>query len=319
MQKRILVTGAAGFIGFHTVQELARRGNFVIGFDNFNSYYSPKLKRCRQQILLQKGIQVIEGDVCDEFSLKKLVDDQKITHFLHLAAQAGVRYSLNQPQAYVKANIEGFVNVLELCKQYPGMPLIYASSSSVYGLNSKIPFSETDRVDGQASLYGVTKRTNELLANTYHHLHGIPVTGLRFFTVYGPWGRPDMAYYSFTKAILEGRPIDVFNQGNLERDFTYIDDIVEGVVAAIDLSAKNQLFNLGNNHPYTVNDFIRILEKLLGKPANKRFLPMQAGDVVTTYADIEHSKQQLKFSPKTMLEQGLERFVDWYKTEGVKF
>lgn len=312
-KKRILVTGAAGFIGFHAAQELAGRGDHVLGYDNFNDYYSPELKRRRAKILQDKGIAIIEADVCDATSLQQAVENHQTTHFLHLAAQAGVRYSLSHPQAYVKANIEGFVNVLEVCRQHPGMPLIYASSSSVYGRNDKTPFAETDRVDGQASLYGVTKRTNELLANTYHHLYGVPVTGLRFFTAYGPWGRPDMAYFSFTKAIIEGRPIDVFNHGNVKRDFTYIDDVIHGIVSALDLGASCEIFNLGNNRPVSVNDFISILEKLLGKTAQKRFLPMQAGDVVATCADLSHSSSCLGFVPKTSLEEGLRRFVEWYK------
>jgi len=312
--KNIFITGAAGFIGFHLAKRLAMRGDRVVGFDNFNNYYSPDLKRHRSSILLKAGIKVIEGDICDPHLLQASIEKHQTTHLVHLAAQAGVRYSLTNPSAYVKSNLEGFVNILEICRQYPKMALIYASSSSVYGLNEKIPFSVSDRVDNQASLYGVTKKTNELLASTYHHLYEIPVTGLRFFTVYGPWGRPDMAYYSFTKAIIEGTPIDVYHQGTLKRDFTYIDDIIEGTIAAIDLSAQHELFNLGNHHPVQVNEFIVILENLLNKRAKKRFLPMQPGDVLETYADITDSQKKLNFHPKTSLEQGLEKFVNWFIT-----
>ncbi|MBA3958370.1 MAG: NAD-dependent epimerase/dehydratase family protein [Parachlamydiaceae bacterium] len=313
MQKKILVTGAAGFIGFHLAQYLKARGDDVIGLDNFNDYYSPALKRQRAHFLKEKGIALVEGDICNGRMLHDLMERQHFTHVVNLAAQAGVRYSLTNPQAYIKANIEGFTNILEVCRNYPETPLIYASSSSVYGRNTKVPFDVQDRVDHQASLYGVTKKTNELLADTYHHLYNIPVTGLRFFTVYGPWGRPDMAYYSFTKAIMLEQPIDVYNYGKLKRDFTYIDDIVKGIVAAIDLGAKCELFNLGNNQPVSLEEFIETLETIIGKKAIRRFLPMQAGDVLETYADISHSQSQLKFIPQTSLKQGLERFVDWYK------
>lgn len=313
MKKNVLITGAAGFIGFHLSQYLQKRGDTVIGYDNFNDYYTPQLKRDRAALLKQNKIDVIEGDICNFSQLKKTVSAHNITHIAHLAAQAGVRYSLIDPHAYIKANLEGFTNILEICRHTPSIKLTYASSSSVYGLNSKSPFSIEDRTDTQASLYGVTKKTNELMAHSYHHLYGIKVTGLRFFTVYGPWGRPDMAYFSFTKSILEGNAIDVFNQGHLKRDFTYIDDIVNGIAAAIDLGADNELFNLGNNNPVELGHFISVIEDSLNKKAKKNFLPMQKGDVLETYADIKHSKLKLGFSPKVSLENGIPQFVRWYK------
>lgn len=312
--KRILVTGGAGFIGFHLLQKLKERGDIVIGYDNFNHYYDPKLKHNRAAILKNNDISIVDGDICNYKQLLDIIKDGAITHIVHLAAQAGVRYSLQNPQAYIKSNIEGFVNILEACKENPSIKLTYASSSSVYGLNVKTPFAIEDRTDNQASLYGVTKKTNELLAGTYHHLYGIPVTGLRFFTVYGPWGRPDMAYYSFTKAIIEGRPIDVYNDGKLQRDFTYIDDIVDGIVAAIDLGAANEIFNLGNNNPVELGRFIEIIEESLGIKAKKIYLPMQPGDVLSTYADIELSQKVLGFEPKVSLEEGIPNFVSWYRT-----
>lgn len=311
-KKRVLITGAAGFIGFHLAKHLQQRGDKVIGFDNFNDYYDPQLKRDRAQDLSKSGISTIEGDICQSDLLKELMIKYDITHLVHLAAQAGVRYSLVNPEAYVRTNIAGFLNVLEACRQRPSTRLIYASSSSVYGTNTKIPFDVNDRTDHQASLYGVTKKSNELMAYTYHHLYKIPVTGLRFFTVYGPWGRPDMAYFSFTKSILEGKPIDVYHYEKMRRDFTYIDDIVEGTAAAIDLGADCELFNLGNHQPESLQDLISAIEESLRKKAILRHLPMQAGDVEATYADIRHSQQKLKFTPKTSLKEGIPRFVDWY-------
>lgn len=312
LSKRILVTGAAGFIGFHLTKYLEARGDAVIGLDNFNDYYSPSLKRGRAEILVKHGINVIEGDVCHPSLLQELVEKNEIGHIVHLAAQAGVRYSLVNPQAYIKANIDGFLNVLEVCRRHPSIALTYASSSSVYGLNDKTPFSENDRTDSQASLYGVTKKTNELMASAYHHLYGFPVTGLRFFTVYGPWGRPDMAYYSFTKAVMEDQEIDVYNFGKMSRDFTYIDDIVEGIVAAIDLRAECEIFNLGNHHPEPLTTLIALIEEGLNKRARIRYLPMQAGDVEATYADIGHSQQKLGFVPKVTLKEGMQKFLAWY-------
>lgn len=316
MSKQVFITGAAGFIGFHLASFLKERGDQVIGFDNFNAYYDPKLKRARAEALKQKGVEVIEGDINDLRLLEQSIDRHATTHIVHLAAQAGVRYSLAAPDSYIKANIDGFLKVLETCRRRPAIKLTYASSSSVYGTNDKVPFSESDRTDHQASLYGVTKKANELMAQNYHHLFGIPVTGLRFFTVYGPWGRPDMAYYSFAKAILSGKPIDVYNEGRMMRDFTYVDDIVSGTAAAMDLGAGCEVFNLGNHQPVQLMEMIEILEELCGKSAQKRFLPMPQGDVLATYADISHSRQKLHFYPKTPLREGLKNFMDWFLSFG---
>jgi len=305
--KRVFVTGAAGFIGSHLCKRLKARGDAVLGYDNFNDYYDPSLKRLRVS-----GLDVVEGDICDAAALEAAALGFGPTHIVNLAAQAGVRYSLERPQAYVASNVEGFVNVLELCRKLGGVKLTYASSSSVYGLNEKVPFSPEERTDRQASLYGATKKANELIAGTYRHLYGIPVTGLRYFTVYGPWGRPDMAYYSFSEKILAGEPIRIFNRGEMRRDFTYIDDIVEGTVAAIDLGADCEIFNLGNNSPVALLDFVAALERALGRKALLEFAPMQKGDVVKTFADIEKSRRLLGFSPKTTLEEGLERFAAWF-------
>ncbi len=314
LEKKVIITGAAGFIGFHLARALHDRGDSVLGYDNFNSYYSPQLKRARAELLSQNGVEIIEGDICNGPVLQSVVADYKPTHFVHLAAQAGVRLSLSQPDVYLKANVDGFLQVLETCRLQPCMKLIYASSSSVYGLNQKSPFSVVDRTDTQASFYGVTKKTNELMAQTYHHLYQIPVTGLRFFTVYGPWGRPDMAIYRFTKAIVEGDPIDVYNDGQMYRDFTYIDDIIDGTIAAIDLGSQCELFNLGNHSPVPLMELIENLEELLQKKALKNFLPMQAGDVLSTFADITHSAEKLKFRPTKPLKEGLSLFVDWFRS-----
>jgi len=309
--KQILVTGAAGFIGFHLVRFLLKRNDLVIGLDNFNSYYDPKLKRARAAA---SGIDILDVDIRNTEQLKKILAQNQITHVVHLAAQAGVRHSLSHPDDYISANVQGFTSVLEACRSKPGVKLIYASSSSVYGLNKKIPFSIEDRTDNPANLYGATKKANEVMAQSYHHLFGIPVTGLRFFTAYGPWGRPDMACYNFTKLISEGKPIQVFNQGKMKRDFTYIDDIIKGIAAAIDLGAACELFNLGNNRPIDLLYMIELLENALGKKAIKEFLPMQPGEMVETYADIDKSVQQLGFQPSVQLEDGIIRFVDWYKS-----
>lgn len=311
--KNILLTGAAGFVGFHLTQRLHSLGNRLVGLDNFNEYYDPKLKRDRAQILKQQGISIIEGDICDLQLLKKLIDSHQITHLVHLAAQAGVRYSLINPHLYLKTNVEGFVNILEACRVHPGIKLVYASSSSVYGLNKKVPFSIEDRTDRPASLYGATKKANELIAETYYHLYGIPSTGLRFFTVYGPWGRPDMSYFIFTKAILENRPIEIYNFGKMKRDFTYIDDIIEGSLAAIDREEKKcELFNLGNHRPERILYLVKLLEELLNKKAVIKLLPMQPGDVKETYANIDYSQKKLGFFPKTTLAEGMKNFVAWY-------
>ncbi len=312
-RKHIFITGAAGFIGFHMARHLHQRGDHVIGYDNFNSYYDPQLKRARAAELEKLGITVLEGSLQDRQALQQAVEQHQTTHILHLAAQAGVRYSLQNPQTYLQSNIEGFLNILEVCRTHSHIPLIYASSSSVYGLNQKVPFAIEDRTDHQASLYGVTKKTNELMAHSYHHLFGISVTGLRFFTVYGPWGRPDMAYFLFTRAILENKPIEIYNHGQMRRDFTYIDDIVEGTTAALDRALPYATFNLGHHQPEELLHLIAILEKELGRKAQKVLLPMQPGDVLSTYACIEESKNHLNFVPKVSLEEGLAHFVKWYK------
>jgi UDP-glucuronate 4-epimerase len=308
----VLITGSAGFIGFHLARFLKKRGDRVVGLDNFNSYYDPELKRRRSELLQEFEIPLIEADICDRSLLEKMMVDYEITHLVHLAAQAGVRYSLQHPETYVHSNLNGFVQVLEVCRRHPGVKFIYASSSSVYGSNKKTPFSEEDFTDQPVSFYGATKKANEAIAFAYHQLYGIPVTGLRFFTVYGPWGRPDMAYFSFTRAILEERPIQAFNQGQMRRDFTYIDDIVQGTAAAIDLGADCEIFNLGNNQPEELLTLVSLLEKKLGKKAKLEFLPMQPGDVPITYADISKSSRLLNFAPTTTLDQGLSLFVDWY-------
>lgn len=313
MTKQIFITGAAGFIGFHLARYLSQRGDRVLGYDNFNDYYHPQLKHDRVHELAKLGVQVVEGDICDRALLKQHVERHHTTHIIHLAAQAGVRYSLENPHTYIQANIEGFLNILEICRERPSIKLVYASSSSVYGLNKKSPFSVEDRTDKQASLYGVTKKTNELMAQSYHHLFNLTAIGLRFFTVYGPWGRPDMAYFSFTKAISEGRPIEIYNRGHMSRDFTYVDDIIDGIVAAIEQGNGCELFNLGNHHPQPLLHLIALIEKELGMKAQKILMPMQVGDVVYTYADISDSASKLGFIPKISLDEGIARFVRWYQ------
>lgn len=316
--KRIFITGIAGFIGFHLAIALKKRGDLVFGCDNFNPYYDPELKRERARRLSLEGISVIDCDIVDKPCIENEIQKHSISHFVHLAAQAGVRYSLEHPESYVHSNLNGFVQILEALRNFPNIKLVYASSSSVYGLNSKTPFSETDPVDHPASFYGATKRAGELIAHSYHHIHGLACTGLRFFTVYGPWGRPDMAYFSFAKAILDEQPIRVFGEGKLLRDFTYIDDIVQGTIAAIDLEGKNEIFNLGNNSPVSVLELISTLETLLGKKAEIKFEPVPRGDVQATFADISKSKKALGFEPKTSLKDGLKHFTDWY-TENEPF
>lgn len=312
--RKILITGIAGFIGFHLARHLSHAGDNVFGIDNFNHYYDPALKRGREASLQQEGIQVIECDICDTEQLLTIIKENQITHLVHLAAQAGVRYSLDNPQAYIKANVEGFLSVLEACKQNLHIPLIYASSSSVYGLNTEVPFRLEDRTDKQASLYGVTKKTNELMASTYYHLYGLRSVGLRFFTVYGPWGRPDMAYFKFANAITNRDPIHLYNYGEMERDFTYIDDIVQGIQAAIDYPATCNTFNLGNSKPEKLCHLIELLESELGTKAIIEPFPMQSGDVVKTFSDISLSQTELGYHPKTSLDEGIKRFVSWYKS-----
>jgi len=312
-KKRILITGSAGFIGYHLAIYLKKRSDFVVGIDNFNSYYDVQLKRERTSILNKIGIEVIEADILGCDFLYNLLLAHQISHVVHLAAQAGVRHSLTAPNDYVKSNLQGFVSVLEACRKVPALKLIYASSSSVYGLNRKVPFSVEDPTDHPANFYGATKKANEIMAYAYHHLYGISVTGLRYFTVYGPWGRPDMAYYHFATQICAGLPIQVFNHGLMRRDFTYIDDIIKGTVAAIDLGAPCEVFNLGNNRPIELSYLISLLESELGYSAIKKMLPMQPGEVVNTCADIEKSKAILGFQPETSIEEGIAQFVSWYR------
>ncbi len=310
--KRILITGAAGFIGFHLAKALKKRGDFCLGLDNFNSYYDPQLKKARAEQLQKLEIEVLHADICDKDLVKLLLLKHGITHVVHLAAQAGVRHSLSHPDDYVASNLQGFVSILESIRHFPLIHLVYASSSSVYGLNKKIPFSIDDKTDQPTNLYGATKKANELIAHAYHHLYGISVTALRYFTAYGPWGRPDMAYYRFTKQICEGQPIQVFNHGEMKRDFTYIDDIVQGTIAALDLGASYEIFNLGNNRPISLLYLIELIEKALGKTAIKQMMPMQAGEVIETFAEIEKSQKLLGFEPTVSPEEGIVRFIDWF-------
>lgn len=312
-KKVIFLSGAAGFIGFHLAKKLHSKNYQVVGYDNFNDYYSVQLKRDRALLLKESGIEVVEGDLCNKELMQDLFQKYSFTHIAHLAAQAGVRYSLTHPDAYIASNIQGFVSLLEICKQNP-IPFIYASSSSVYGCNEKVPFSTDDKTDKPANLYGATKKANELIAHAYHHLYQIPMTGLRFFTVYGPWGRPDMACFSFTKSLFEEKPLSLYNHGNMMRDFTYIDDIVEGTVAAIEKSFPFEVFNLGHNKPVSLTRFVQILEELTGKKADLNLLPMQPGDMLSTFADIDESQKKLNYNPKTSLETGLSHFVEWYRS-----
>ena len=311
----ILVTGSAGFIGFHVAKALLHAGHEVIGADNFNSYYDPALKRARTEILgSYPKFTGLEIDLAERDAVEDCFRDFSPQIVCHLAAQAGVRYSLKNPFAYQKSNLEGFVNIIEESRLLPVERFVYASSSSVYGGNTKMPYSENDPVNTPVSLYAATKRANELMAYTYTHLWGLQTIGLRFFTVYGRWGRPDMAYWSFLEAILHGEPIRIFNYGKNRRDFTYIDDIVEGVIRALfskDLEPY-ELINLGNNNPVPVLDFVQTLEDLTGKQAVKEMVPAQPGDVVATYADIEKAQNKLGFAPKTGLAEGLRHFVNWY-------
>lgn len=308
----IFITGIAGFIGSHLASFLKKRGDYVIGCDNFNDYYAPELKQARAERLKKQGIEVLNCDICDRESLSRLFDEKGFTHVVHLAAQAGVRYSITHPFPYCHSNIDGFLNILELCRHHQPLKLVFASSSSVYGGNTKIPFSESDPTDQPISLYAATKKSGELMAQTYHHLYHFPIVGLRYFTVYGPWGRPDMAYYSFTESILNDKPIPVFNHGKMGRDFTYIDDIIDGTASALDFEGGFELFNLGNNQPEPLMEMIHTLEKHLGKKAQIDFKPMQPGDVKQTYANIDKAQKLLGFQPKVSLELGLERFVQWY-------
>ena len=329
---QILVTGAAGFIGLHVARRLLEQGDRVIGLDNFNEYYDVRLKEARLRLLeAYPGFSFVRAGLEDRAAIESLFTDKQFDTVVNLAAQAGVRYSLQNPHAYIDSNITGFLNILEGCRRNAVKHLVYASSSSVYGANTSVPFSVHHSVDHPVSLYAATKKSNELMAHSYAHLFGLPCTGLRFFTVYGPWGRPDMAYFSFTKAILEGRPIDVFNHGRMQRDFTYIDDIVEGVLRVLEQpprpdpdwdaaqpdpgcsSAPYRLYNIGNNRPVELGRFIEVLEEHLGKPAFKNLLPMQPGDVPATCADVDDLMRDAGFRPATPIEEGLRRFVAWYR------
>jgi UDP-glucuronate 4-epimerase len=331
-QPAILVTGAAGFIGFHVANRLLDRDEHVIGLDNINDYYDVRLKEARlAQLKARERFNFVKLDLADRQGMRDLFADNAIRRVVHLAAQAGVRYSLVNPHAYTESNIEGFMNILEGCRHAGIDHLVYASSSSVYGGNTHMPFSIHDNVDHPVSLYAASKKANELMAHCYAHLYRLPCTGLRFFTVYGPWGRPDMALFIFTKAILEGRPIDVFNQGKMQRDFTYVDDIVDGVIRTLDhpatanaawsgekpdpgtSSAPARIYNIGNHRPVELLHFIEVLEKALGKKAEKRLLPLQPGDVSATYADIDDLTTDVGFKPTTPIEMGIPRFVEWYR------
>ncbi len=310
----ILVTGGAGFIGSHVARALGARGDQVIIIDNFNDYYDPTLKEDRIKALLASYHPIIyRFDLADSDKLAGVFRDHKIEKICHLAAQAGVRHSLEHPDLYIKSNIIGTHNLLEQARQFKIKDFIFASSSSVYGGNEKIPFAETDSVDQPLSLYAMTKKATELETYTYHKLFGINAIGLRFFTVYGPWGRPDMAYFLFTKSILENQPIKVFHQGKMKRDFTYIDDVVDGVLKAIDHCQDYEIVNLGNNQPVELEKFIKVIETNLGKKAVKDYQPLQPGDMIETYADITKAQKFLGWQPTTKIEQGIKKFVSWYK------
>ena len=328
----ILVTGTAGFIGFHLCQALLRRGDRVVGVDNLNSYYDPALKQARlQQLLPESSFEFVRLDLADRSATAALFARVQPQWVVHLAAQAGARYSLEHPLSYIDSNLVGFATVLEGCRHQGVEHLVYASSSSIYGANTKIPFAVQDNVDHPVSLYAATKKANELMAHSYSHLYQLPTTGLRFFTVYGPWGRPDMAYFLFTKAILAGQPLRVFNQGQMQRDFTYIEDVVEGLVRVLDRvptgnpqwsgqvpdrgssQAPYRVYNIGNHQPVGLLTLIEILEQCLGRVAIKEFLPMQPGDVVATYADVTDLMAEVGFSPSTPLQIGVDRFVRWYR------
>jgi UDP-glucuronate 4-epimerase len=309
---KVLVTGAAGFIGMHSAARLLARGDEVIGIDNLSPYYSVELKRDRLKRLA--GMKFHELDLADAAALKKAFEAEKPDAVLHLAAQAGVRYSLEHPESYVQTNLVGFANLLECCRHQRPRHLVYASSSSVYGKNPKLPWSETDNVDYPISLYAATKKANELMAHTYSHVHGLSTTGLRYFTVYGPWGRPDMSAMIFARAILEGKPIPVFNHGDMQRDFTYVDDIVEGTLRVIDQPASYAIYNIGNHQPVRLLDYIAALERALGRKATVEMKPMQPGDVKATYADTRALQQAVGFAPATPLESGLARFAEWFRS-----
>src|SRR5215211_4267986 len=319
----ILVTGAAGFIGFHVARRLLAEGRAVVGLDNLNDYYDPALKAARLDILrAEQGFGFEQIDLADRASMERLFAKHRFARVVHLAAQAGVRYSIDHPHAYVDANLQGFVNVLEGCRHHGCGHLVYAASSSVYGANTKLPFSVDDKTDRPISLYAATKKANELIAHSYSHLYRLPVTGLRFFTIYGPWGRPDMAIFKFTKAILEGKPIKLFNHGRMRRDFTYVDDVNRVISRLIDdipgeacssAGAPARLYNVGNNRPEELADVVAVLEKALGRVAIRDMLPMQPGDVMETFADVSDLMRDTGFRPQTPIEEGVRDFVAWYR------
>jgi len=328
----VLVTGAAGFIGFHVAQRLLKQGRDVVGLDNMNAYYDPSLKEARRAELAKSNrLRFVKLDLANREGVAALFKEHRFPHVVHLAAQAGVRYSLIDPFAYVDANLTGFTTILEGCRHNGCRHLLYASSSSVYGSNTKMPFSVHDNVDHPLSLYGATKKANELMSHAYAHLFGLPTTGLRFFTVYGPWGRPDMAMWIFAKAIVTGEPIKLFNNGNMRRDFTYIDDVVESVVRLVDRpSAGNPnfsgaspdagsssapwcIYNIGNNKPIEILEVVRLLEEAIGKKAKRELLPMQPGDVPATYADVDDLMRDVNFRPATPIAEGIAKFVEWYR------
>ncbi len=329
---KILVTGAAGFIGMHVAKLLLERGDEVVGVDNLNDYYDPRLKLARlEQVKSRPGFRFVQADISDRVAMEDLFARERFHRVINLAAQPGVRYSLKNPHAYIQTNLVGFGNLLEGCRHNGVEHFVYASSSSVYGANTRMPFSVHDNVDHPVSLYAASKKANELMAHTYSHLYGLPTTGLRYFTVYGPWGRPDMSPWLFTSAILEGRPIDVFNMGKMQRDFTYVDDIAEGTVRVLDRVATPnpdfttdapdpgtsyapyRVYNIGNHQPVELMTFIRTIEDALGQEARKNFLPMQPGDVVATYADVEDLKRDVGFEPKTPLAEGIANWAAWYR------
>ena len=347
-KKKVLISGAAGFIGYHLTKALLERGDRVIGYDNINDYYDVNLKYGRldelginkESVLIQdlvhsykySDFKFVKADLCDREFLDELFQKEQFDHVINLAAQAGVRYSVENPQAYIDANVQGFLNILEACRHYPVKHLVYASSSSVYGSNTQMPFSVHHHTDHPLSLYAATKKSNEMMAHTYSHLFNIPTTGIRFFTVYGSWGRPDMALFLFAEAIRKGEKLKVFNHGKMERDFTYVGDIVQGVMAALDKPAQSnpnfdnrqpdagsshapyRLYNIGNNQPVKLMEYIEALEKAMGKTAEKEFLPMQAGDVQKTYADVQDLIDDFDYKPNTSLDKGIGEFVEWFKS-----
>jgi len=310
---KVLVTGVAGFIGMHCAKRLLERGDEVVGIDNLSPYYSVELKNDRLKQLPSKGFRFEQIDIADDKRLTAYFSKEKPQAVLHLAAQAGVRYSLENPGAYIQTNVVGFGNLLECCRRDPPRHLVFASSSSVYGANAKLPWSEADNVDHPASLYAATKKSNELMAHAYSHLYGLHATGLRYFTVYGPWGRPDMSALLFARAILDGSPIQVFNHGDMQRDFTYIDDIVEGTLRVLDRPARYAIYNIGNHQPVRLLDYIAAIERALGKKAKLEMKPMQPGDVKATYADTRALREAVGFAPSTPLEAGLARFAAWFR------